>query len=934
MAKKTDNRENQNKEHAEDIIGTQAHELAETAGFGANIKHGNARIEGNSAQSNKIRQQSETATIMVKDIKHGKTRDQEQTKHKEQAKDIKYSKKTDFSNTVFTDRNRKEVARYKKYADKIHKTAAAQTGSRKPKKPIRFQPTLAYGLSNEQVAERVAAAQINYERRGSTKTYRNIFFTNIVTFFNLLCFTVAGFLIYVGFNMDRNAFNDMLFLVIIVINIVIGIFTEIKAKLIIEKLSVIASSRVKVIRNGEENNIVIDDVVLDDIVVLASGGQIPADCIVADGVIEVNESLLTGESHPIQKNKGDRIYAGSFVVSGTCYAKVDRVGTDNYISSIVKGATKYVRPRSELLQSLKLIIKVIGIIIVPLAGLLILTEIHNIATGETINTADAVRSSAGAVVGMIPSGMFLLTSMALAVGVINLKKTNTLVQELYCIEMLARVDTLCLDKTGTITDGTMKVCEVVEVKNSSDYTIREIVASMLWALDDNNQTAIALANHFDRNGIIKAVKTMPFSSSRKLSAVTFDGSEGTYVIGAPEFVLKEPYPKIDEKMSRFAKQGYRVLILARSPGTIKDGKLPGDIKPVAIITIQDHVRADAPATIKWFKENGVDVRVISGDNPVTVSEVARRAGITNAEKYISLEGMSPVEVRAAVNGYTVFGRVTPEQKLIIIKELKNKGRTVAMTGDGVNDILALREADCSIAMAAGSEAARNVSHLVLLDSSFASMPKVVMEGRRVINNVQKSSSLFLFKTIFSMMLALFVIFAGINYIFTPIKLLLLEYFVIGIPSFALALEINNQQIKGKFIFNILKSAFVGALIVVINIIVLYIFKKAGWFGIEQSDFITMAIYLTTGTGIMMLYKLVKPLNVYRGLLLGIMLTLIILSTIYLRDFIGITVLNGVPKILILVIMLQASYLLIGFLNDVLARIKLDLKYVPKETIAE
>ena len=835
---------------------------------------------------------------------------------------MKNEKKTNFSNTVFTDRNRSGIRRYKKYADKIRKKEAGLSNSQK-KRPSRFSVDVAKGLTNEQVAERVFAAQTNYVKRGSTKTISSIFFTNIVTFFNLLCFTVAAFLIYVGITMERKAFNDLFFIGIIFINIVIGIYTEIKAKLIIEKLSVVASTRVKVIRNGEELGIALDDVVLDDIVLLSNGQQIPADSIVIDGVIEVNESLLTGESNPIQKSKGDKILAGSFVVSGSCHARVDKVGPDNYISSIVKGASRYVRPKSELLQSLKIIIKTIGLIIVPLATILIFSQLRGISSGDTAGIAEAVRKSAGAVVGMIPAGMFLLTSMALAVGVINLKKSNTLVQELYCIEMLARVDTLCLDKTGTITDGSMKVCEVVEIKNTSDYTIREIVASMLWALDDNNQTAIALGNHFDRNGIIKATKILPFSSSRKLSAVSFE-SEGTYIIGAPEFVLKGTYEKVDEKIARFASQGYRILVLARASGIIKNGELPDGAKPVALIVIQDHIRLEAPATIQWFKDNGVDVRVISGDNPITVSEVARRAGIVNAEKYISLEGMSPNEVRSTVGEYTVFGRVTPEQKLIIIKELKNKGRTVAMTGDGVNDILALREADCSIAMAAGSEAARNVSHLVLLDSNFASMPKVVSEGRRVVNNVQKSSSLFLFKTIFSMMLAVFVIFAGINYFFSPVNLMMLEYFVIGIPSFALALEINNQQIKGKFIFNILKNAFVGAIIVVFNIILLFIFKETGLFSIGPNTFLTMCIYATTGTGVMMLYKLAKPLNIYRGLLLAIMIALIVLSIVYLYDFIGLVALSG-TNVLVLIILLQASYPLIAFLNDLLARIKLDVK---------
>ena len=824
-----------------------------------------------------------------------------------------------FSNTVFTDRNKGQINKYKRYVNRIRKLESEKPVAQRKRRRIKVDHK--QGLNDDQVAGRIAEGQMNYTHRGSTKTYTNIFWTNIVTFFNLLCFSVAGFLIYIGSQIDSAAYADLFFMIIITLNILIGIYTEIKAKLIIEKLSVVTSSKVKVIRNGEESQIMIDDVVLDDIVLLSNGQQIPADGIIMEGVIEVNESLLTGESIPIQKKVGERILAGSFVVSGNCHARVDNVGPDNYISTLVKGASKYVRPKSELLQTLRLIIKVIGFIIVPLSTLLILSQLH-IVDGYYMTMADAVRGSAGAVVGMVPAGMFLLTSAALAIGVINLKKTNTLVQELYCIEMLARVDTLCLDKTGTITDGTMKVCDVVELKKPGKYSIRQIVSSMLWALDDNNQTAIALGNYFDRKAVLKSANILPFSSSRKLSAVTFE-KDGTYVIGAPEYILKDNFPDVDQQVEGFAAQGYRVLVLAHAVGALKDDKLPTGIKPIAIITIQDNVRDTAPATIKWFRDNDVDVRVISGDNPVTVSEVARRAGIANAEKYISCDGMSPVEVRAFVNEYTVFGRVTPEQKLIIVKELKNRGRTVAMTGDGVNDILALREADCSIAMAAGAEAARNVSHLVLLDSNFASMPKVVSEGRRVINNVQKSSSLFLFKTMFSMMLAMVVIFFGIQYVFTPVNLNMLEFFIIGIPAFMLTMEINNQKIKGKFIFNILKNAFVGAFIVTINVIVLHVFNVNGLFELNDEVFRTMCILTATGAGFMMLYKITKPLNVFRGLLLAAMIGAITLTIAYAGWWIGIVELSD-TNIMLLAVMLLASYPLISFLNDVLARIRLDL----------
>jgi cation-transporting ATPase E len=693
----------------------------------------------------------------------------------------------------------------------------------------------------------------------------------------------------------------------------------------IEKLSLLSSAKAKVVRSGEIREILLDDIVLDDILMLSIGGQIPADSIVVDGMIEVNESLLTGESTPIQKSRGDIVLAGSFVVSGNCMVKVDKISTESYVQKLAKGATRYVRPRSELLGSVCILIRVISIVMFLLATGYISRQIYGSTVGTAANSTDSrtiMVTAIGAVIGMIPAGMFLLTSLALAVGVINLAKSRTLVQELYCIEMLARVDTLCLDKTGTITNGTMKVCDTVELKNQSKYTLREIIASMSFALNDNNQTSIALVEHFGSQLIMKSTKIVPFSSVRKYSAVTFEG-EGTYFLGAPEFVLKEHNEVVEERIKRYASQGYRVLILARSVGVTRDGA-DKDIKPVAIITLQDQIRPDAIQTISWFKNNGVDVRVISGDNPVTVSEVARRAGVAGAEKYISLAGMSNVEVSNIANEYTVFGRVSPEQKHILIREFKNAGRTVAMTGDGVNDILALREADCSIAMAAGSEAARNVSHLVLLDNNFASMPKVVAQGRRVINNVQRTSSIFLFKTLFVMLIVGFCIITGEVYPFEPINMILIESFVIGIPTFCLALEINDTRIKGKFMLNVLKNSFAGAFVILINVIVLYIFKESGIIGfqIKPEEFTTMLIFSTTITGLFMLWKIIMPPTIFRMALMILMSLLIGIVAYYGQSLLGIRHIER-ENVLILVILLQASYPLIAFFNSLLSKIRLD-----------
>ena len=824
-----------------------------------------------------------------------------------------------FSLTVFTDGKRGEISRYKKFCHQVKRIKDSDDSA----VPVtRFNPDVKTGLNNEQIKSRVNEGLVNYTHRGSTKTIKRILFTNLMTWFNLVSFTALGLLIWIA-QTDPKYYISCYFIVIIVINILIGVIQELRAKFTIEKMSLVTASKTKVVRNGEKLDLIIDDVVLDDILVLTTGQQIPADSVVVDGMIEVNESLLTGESVPVQKGKGATVLAGSFVVSGTCYVRVEKISSDSYVQTLAKGATRYVRPRSELLASLRIIIRTISFIMVILMTGLIASQAALTDNFVGDSKYHTVATAVGACVGMIPAGMFLLTSLALAVGVINLSKHHTLVQELYCIEMLARVDTLCLDKTGTITNGTMKVADIVEIKNTSNYTLREIIASMCFALEDNNQTSIALQDHFGNQMILKSTATLPFSSSRKLSAVSFE-DEGTFVLGAPEFVLKERNDRVEDRVKRFASQGYRVLLLGRAIGQLRNGELPGEVRPVAIITLQDQIRADAPATIDWFKKNGVNIRVISGDNPITVSEVARRAGVAGAEKFVSLEGMSPIEVRNIANDYTIFGRVSPEQKLILVKEFKNHGHTVAMTGDGVNDILALREADCSVAMAAGSEAARNVSHLVLLDNDFSSMPKVVAQGRRVINNIQRTSSIFLFKTISVMLLVAFCIATAQPYFFETQHMLMLEVFVIGIPSFILALEINDAQIKGKFLLNVLRNSFAGAIVVLLNVVVLYAFKESQYFfdSVTAGQFKTLIIFSTTITGLFMLWKIIMPPTIYR-------MTLMILMSIFVSLFAyfgsGILELEtlGTMNVLLLIIMMQASYPLIAFVNKMLSQIRLD-----------
>ena len=713
----------------------------------------------------------------------------------------------------------------------------------------RFNPDTKTGLTTEQVKKRTEEKLTNKVPKKNVKTYRAIFFSNIFTFFNLVCLSVAAALIAVG------EWKKCMFLVIILANITIGIIQEIKAKHTVEKISLVTAPSATVLRDGVKHNISVSDVVLDDIIMFDSGKQICADCILLEGELEANESLLTGESVAVKKRKGDILYSGSFVASGKCIARVDRIGEFNYTSKLATKAKEYKKPKSELLRSLNIIIRSICVIVVPLATLMFFNNYSEL----NHDIPKTVTQTAGSIIGMIPAGMFLLTSVALAVGVLKLAKRRTLVQDLYSIEMLARADVLCLDKTGTITDGTMKVNSVIEI-NKTTHSINEIMGSVLTALEDNNQTSRALALHFGYSKEFTKDVVLPFSSSRKLSGVTFKNGE-TYAFGAPEFVLKQKDAEIESQVKEFASKGFRVILLVKCDGKIEGDRLPTKRTPIALITIEDHIRQDAPETIKWFKDNAVQIKIISGDNPITVSEVSKRVGVENAELFISLEGLNEQQVVEAAEKYTVFGRVSPEQKSILVKALKNKGHKVAMTGDGVNDILALKEADCSIAMASGSEATRNVSHLVLLDSNFSSMPSVVAEGRRVINNISKSSSLFLMKTLFTILISIFCLIIRREYPFNTNQILLLEYCVIGIPSFFLALQPNKEPIQGKFLSNLITQSLPGAIIFTLNVIVCYIFDMVVG---TSGQFETMASLLVTFSGLLVLFKLCKPFDVYRA----------------------------------------------------------------------
>ncbi len=784
----------------------------------------------------------------------------------------------------------------------------------------RPKPRLDFGLNLTEVNERKAKGLINDVPKKYSKSYLSIFVGNVCTFFNLL-----GLIVAIALAIAKAPLSKFFFVVIYLANLFIGIFQEIRAKRCIDRLSLLSHKTVKVLREGKLQDIPSEEIVIDDVIQLGIGSQIHTDSQILEGFVEVNESLLTGESVPIKKGVGEKLLAGSFIVSGTCTVIATEVGKNNYVEKLSAKAKEYKKPHSELMSSLKIIIKTVGIIIVPMA---ILFMIKTMTNGTDFQPA--ITSTAAVVIGMIPSGMFLLTSLALAVGIIKLAKHNTLVQDLYSLEMLARVDTICFDKTGTITDGKMTVKEVVQIKKHK-LPIDDIMSSMLGAIKDNNQTAIALCNKFGESNILKEKIVLPFNSARKLSAVTFE-KEGTYAFGAPEFILsKREYSKLEKDIDSYAKEGLRVLILAHSSQEIAEDKVPENFSPLAYILIVDNVREDALSTIAWFKENDVAIKVISGDNPITVSEVSKRVGIENADKFISLEGLTDEEVAKVANEYTVFGRVSPDQKAILIKAIKSAGHVTAMTGDGVNDILALKEADCAITVASGSEATRNVAHLVLMDNNFSSMPKVVHEGRRVINNVESSSSLFLMKTLFTMILSILT-FCLPFYKKYPIELdqmIFLEFFIIGLATFFLSLQPNDARVEGRFLNHVFGKAIPSAILMLISFALIEIFRYT-INAFPSNVYSTMSIYAITFAGIISLYHVCKPLNKYRAVLFFSIFAAMLGVAIY-GIFNGLSMLSLVKlaplseywhHVLLIVLVLLIDCALMPLLNKLFKNLKL------------
>ena len=722
----------------------------------------------------------------------------------------------------------------------------------------RFFPDKDLGLTKAQVESRQNSNLYNNTKVTTSKTYRSIFFKNIFTFFNMLWLIIAVALICVG------SYKDLIFIFVIVANTAIAIIQEIRAKIAVEKLSIVTTPMVKTIREGARLDIPADKLLLDDVIVLSSGNQTPSDCIILEGKVEVNESLLTGESNAIEKGENSPLLSGSFIVSGECYARVDKIGSDNYINQIAKKAKEFKTPQSNLFKDLNRLIKYIGIALIPIGVLTFFKELT--INGSTIQ--QQITNTSGALTSMIPAGMFLLVTISLAIGVVKLAKKKTLVRDLYSIEMLARTNVLCLDKTGTITDGTMKVVGFETYTKKRKANIQKLLSNVLHVQKTMNSTSSAMVKEFGRNDELRAVNVAEFSSERKYS-ITQLSNRKIYFLGA--------YTRIgcaiDEQQQAFIKEaqskGHRILAFAEQEGGKFDKKMSGkDATLLALIVIEEHIREDAIETIQWFKDNGVEVKIISGDDPATVSKIAQRVGVKHSDKFVSLEGVSLKDIEKMADEFTVFGRVTPEQKYTIIKTLKNKGKVVAMTGDGVNDTLALKEADCSIAMADGSEVARSISKIVLLESNFSSLPSVVKEGRQVVNNVQNSSSLFLMKTFFAILLTVLTLFLQMQYPFNPSMMMLLEFFVIGMPSFLLTFEPNTKPITGNFIPQVMKRSLPRALLLLINVlIVMILYYTQSLQVMTAEEYTTLAVLTMTYTGFLNLVSLCIPANLLK---IGIM----------------------------------------------------------------
>lgn len=782
------------------------------------------------------------------------------------------------------------------------------------------------GLTDEQVNARIAEGKVNADENPNTRTYKQIVRENTLTFFNFLNLVLLVLVLLVG------SYKNAFFVCIIIINTLIGIAQEIRAKKTIDKLAILTARKSVVIREGQKWTVPTEELVLDDVVCLKTGDQVPADARILEGSLEVNESLLTGESDNLPKNEGDELFSGSFVTSGEACCQIIHVGKDNYAAQITSEAKEFKRHNSELKNSLNAILKVISIIIVPLGALLFYKQYYIV--GDTFR--DSVVSMVAGVLGMIPEGLVLLTSVALTLGALVLANKKTLVQELYCIETLARVDTLCLDKTGTITEGTMCVERVepyvstgrvetaatesepaespeaeaqgqVAADPAFGDDINTVMGNMMYVLKDQNATIDALRKRFPAKQDMTPEHVIPFSSDRKYSGAVFE-EKGTYLMGAAQFLFPENNEELTEKCQAYAEEGLRVLVLAHSSQNAEGTELPEELKPLALMLLTDVIREEAPDTLAFFDSQEVDLKVISGDDPVTVAAIARRAGLKNADSYVDATTLTTEEeLQDAVAQYSVFGRVTPQQKKAMVQALQAQGHTVAMTGDGVNDVLALKEADCSIAMAQGSDAAKNIANVVLLDSNFASMPHIVNQGRRVVNNIRTAASMFLIKTMFSVMLSLLTIFFGNAYPFEPIQMSLISACAVGIPTFLLAQENNYEKIDHTFLRHVFINAFPAAITITFCVFAVMLVCQNVYHSMAM---LNTACVLVTGWNYMAALKTVyAPLNTYRKVIIYGMQFIFFAAAVIFQKLLSLGSLDFGMIILVFILMTFAPVLI-------------------------
>ena len=760
------------------------------------------------------------------------------------------------------------------------------------------------GLTDEEVRQRVEEGLTNRADISTDKTTKEIVISNVFTYFNLIFLVITILLIMVG------SFRNLTFLPIIIGNTVIGIVQEIRAKKTLEKMSLLNAPRADVIRNGSVKQISTEELVKDDVILLTAGKQICADAVVISGNIQVNESLLTGEADEVEKTEGSTLMSGSFVVSGECYARLEKVGNESYISKLsLEAKSMGGKEQSEMIRSINLIVKWVGIVIIPI-GLILFWQSHFV-NGESITKS--VTSTVAAIIGMIPEGLYLLTTVALALSTMKLARKKVLLHDMKSIETLARVDVLCVDKTGTITEPDMKLKEIFLCKNSgADGTqtaltldeLKSLILDYANASVDNNATMLALkayaADALTNNTSAlhrTSVSQQAFSSSLKYGSVTF--SDGTYLLGAPEFIMHEDFARIEEEIIPYADKGDRVLLFARYDGENVENGINGSVTPLGFVALANPIRENAVKTFEYFKSQGVAIKVISGDNPRTVSRIAIQAGIENAESFVDAATLDTEDkIADAVNKYTVFGRVTPKQKKQLVKALQAKGHTVAMTGDGVNDILAMKDADCSVAMASGSEAAAQAAQVVLLDSDFAHMPDVVYEGRRVVNNIQRSASLFLVKNIFSLLLSMFSVILMVTYPLEPAQVSLISMFTIGVPGFLLALEQNKDRIKGRFITNVMLKALPGGLTDVIAVGALVVCGEV--FCISDASIGTIATLVLSVVGFMILFKISEPLNRMKYAVIIGNIAGLVFSGFFLKKLFALTDLSNICILLMIV----------------------------------